>query len=255
MTDTPTPEQIEAAERIWISEIPWDLGRRGGLEALGFAWNQKHGNRPTEYVHIGAYNALAARVAELEEVEAIAERDGYEKAVQDIDRLTGGNGEFCAVLGYDPDGRHCPDVPSMKERIKHRFEGLKAQPAHAVTVKPLEWTGIGNEISATAYGIERAYLISGEPGNWQLRFVGNRQEEFLDGFERQAAAMRAAQKLHDAKALPTVTARPESEVWNEAIEAAAEAIAAIRNDAPTSPAMQHGDRCADAIRALKKGGA
>jgi len=43
-------------------------------------------------------------------------RDGYESAVQDIDMLTGGDGEYCC--GGE---RHCPDPDSMKARIAERF--------------------------------------------------------------------------------------------------------------------------------------
>lgn len=51
----------------------------------------------------------------------LGERDGYEDAVQDFDVMTGGDGEFIAVLGPDPDERHCPDAETMKARIQDRL--------------------------------------------------------------------------------------------------------------------------------------
>jgi len=49
----------------------------------------------------------------------LGKRDGYEKAVQDIDMLTGGDGEYCysTIEGE----RHCPNVDTMKARIARRL--------------------------------------------------------------------------------------------------------------------------------------
>ncbi|AUR11178.1 hypothetical protein PhaeoP48_01181 [Phaeobacter inhibens] len=57
MTDTNKPE------RIWVSNLPFDVGRTGDLEALGFAWNRSHGNRPQEYHHA---NVVASLLSELD---------------------------------------------------------------------------------------------------------------------------------------------------------------------------------------------
>jgi hypothetical protein len=57
-----------------------------------------------------------------EEAYNIGARDGYEAAVQDMDIMTGGDGEFVAVLGCQDDERHCPDVDAMKARIALRFK-------------------------------------------------------------------------------------------------------------------------------------
>lgn len=80
--------------------------------------------------------------------------------------------------------------------------------ATAVTLKPLEWQGVGDTIHASAYGIDRAYLIEGTPGDWSLRYVGNRQEERVDGFETQAAAKQAAWDMHRDKAASQLTTLP-----------------------------------------------
>lgn len=70
----------------------------------------------------------AALQAELEreskESYEIGKRDGYEKAVQHIDERTGGDGEYCCVVGHDSDDRHCPDPEGMISRIVGRFEKL-----------------------------------------------------------------------------------------------------------------------------------
>jgi hypothetical protein len=66
-----------------------------------------------------------AHSAECEEFGKIGERDGYEKAVQDIDELTGGDGEYRFCTNGDPE-RHCPGPDEMKQRIAGRFEELHA---------------------------------------------------------------------------------------------------------------------------------
>jgi hypothetical protein len=54
-----------------------------------------------------------------EEAYYLGKRDGYETAVQDIDMLTGGDGEYCysTIEGE----RHCPNVDTMKARIARRL--------------------------------------------------------------------------------------------------------------------------------------
>ena len=76
---------------------------------------------------LSVIRALQAEVGDSKETEEIAYRDGYEKAVQDIDILTGGDGEFIAVIGADHDGRNCPDPAAMKARIQSRYEALVAK--------------------------------------------------------------------------------------------------------------------------------
>jgi hypothetical protein len=62
----------------------------------------------------------------------IGHRDGYEKATQDIDILTGGNGDFTTILGADIENRNCPDAQAMKARIKARFD------TQAATIRALQ---------------------------------------------------------------------------------------------------------------------
>lgn len=70
--------------------------------------------------------ALEQLQAEGEEMGKIGERDGYEKAVQDIDLMTGGDGEYRHCTDHDPE-RHCPDAEAMKAKIVERFEQLQAE--------------------------------------------------------------------------------------------------------------------------------
>lgn len=60
------------------------------------------------------------------EAAEIGFRDGYEQAVQDIDILTGGDGEYVFCTDGDPD-RHCPTPEHMKLRIKDRFEATSTE--------------------------------------------------------------------------------------------------------------------------------
>jgi len=62
--------------------------------------------------------------AECDEMCEIAERDGYEKAVQEIDQKTGGDGEYRYCLGMEDSDWHTPDAPAMIQRIVDRFEVL-----------------------------------------------------------------------------------------------------------------------------------
>ncbi len=56
---------------------------------------------------------------------AIGRRDGFEEAVQMLDWLTGGDGEYRYCTDHDPE-RHCPDPAFMMMRIVDRFEALRA---------------------------------------------------------------------------------------------------------------------------------
>lgn len=63
-------------------------------------------------------------VDDADEAYEIGKRDGYEEAVQDIDILTGGDGEYRYCTDHDPD-RHTPDAEAMKQRIVDRFNPPK----------------------------------------------------------------------------------------------------------------------------------
>lgn len=75
-----------------------------------------------------AVSALSAQVQDArsdddEETYQIGVRDGYSQAVQEIDRLTGGDGEYRYCTDHDPE-RHTPGPAEMIQRIVERFETL-----------------------------------------------------------------------------------------------------------------------------------
>ena len=87
-------------------------------ELMGPAGARSVGIAPV--VPVGSGEAGVYTQADYEEAAALGERDGYEKAVQDIDLLTGGDGEYKATTH---DG--VIDMPVMKARIIQRFSSLR----------------------------------------------------------------------------------------------------------------------------------
>lgn len=61
-----------------------------------------------------------------------------------------------------------------------------------VKVRELEWRGAGDQIEASALGLEVFYRIEGEPGNWTLISPGKREYVRTPGYQSQAAAKAAA---------------------------------------------------------------
>ena len=85
-----------------------------------------------EFVQAFARHAAAERSrAEANENEAyeIGKREGRDEAMQELDLLTGGDGEyrFCTI----PDERHCPDADTMRDRIVSRLTAAEAALAEA----------------------------------------------------------------------------------------------------------------------------
>lgn len=75
------------------------------------------------------------------------------------------------------------------ESAVHAWNLLNTRPAPVPRVKPLEWVGVGGEIHASAFGIDRAYLITRRSeGQVDVRYVGNRREEIKEGFKSQPEA-------------------------------------------------------------------
>lgn len=86
----------------------------------------------------------------------IGKRDGYEQAVQDIDLLTGGDGEYV----FATDGGGCPDVETMKARIVERVQAREeAQP-----VGPDAQTANGRLVHAIDLIAKGLYLARGGTG-------------------------------------------------------------------------------------------
>lgn len=116
----------------------------------------------------------------------IGVRDGYQQAVQDIDILTGGDGEYY----YSTDGGGCPGAEAMKAKIVERFTGasLSGSDAGKMVERMLytgrnaaeiqAWAGRGGEFSLPAddtgmplYVIERddGSKVVIRPGDWVVR--------------------------------------------------------------------------------------
>ena len=70
----------------------------------------------------------ALRDKEEDEAYEIGKRDGYSEALADVDRRTGGDGEYC--FSTIPD-RGCPDEESMMLKIVDRVEGAEARATKA----------------------------------------------------------------------------------------------------------------------------
>ena len=107
-------------ERIWVSEIPWDLGKSGALDALGFAWSIAHGKNPTEFVRADIHAAVVA-----ERDNAIDRADATERAfgelaskvpLPDVIRATGTVGDFAAWF--------C-EVVAERDQLREQVERLR----------------------------------------------------------------------------------------------------------------------------------
>lgn len=73
-----------------------------------------------------------------DEAYEIGKEDGYSEAVQQIDQLTGGDGEYRYCLGMEYSERHCPDPETMIRRIVERF-GRPPDPAVGATADIEAW--------------------------------------------------------------------------------------------------------------------
>jgi hypothetical protein len=93
---------------------------------------------PTKAEAVAAWNTRQPTQSD-EEAYYLGKRDGYETAVQDIDMLTGGDGEYCysTIEGE----RHCPNPDSMKARIAERFNSQPTQ-SDALKCEYCDNTGI-----------------------------------------------------------------------------------------------------------------
>jgi len=110
-----------------INEIPRqptqsDALLEGDTQTILYLLGVRHG-REDERAKIAAEASQPTQSDD--EAYDLGKRDGYEKAVQDIDMLTGGDGEYCysTIEGE----RHCPNPDSMKARIAERFNSQPTQ--------------------------------------------------------------------------------------------------------------------------------
>ncbi|UWF58029.1 hypothetical protein [Brucella sp. 2716] len=63
----------------------------------------------------------------------------------------------------------------------------------AVKVTNLIWTGHGDELKASAFGISAFYRISGKPDDWTVTWPGEDRYIHTSGFKTQTEAKAAAQ--------------------------------------------------------------
>lgn len=122
-------EAAAAIERL-LDRIEGLEGERDDAIAARMAWNSNCDEETFRANQAEFFLAVMVACAEGEEEEAyqLGKRDGYESAVQDIDLLTGGDGEYRFCTDGDPD-RHTPDADTMKRRIVVRAQSSEADNA------------------------------------------------------------------------------------------------------------------------------
>lgn len=60
-------------------------------------------------------------------------------------------------------------------------------------IRKLKWNGVGDRVTAPAFGIDVFYLVQGEPGDWTLTSPHKTQYMHTPQYETQRAAQAAAQ--------------------------------------------------------------
>ncbi len=144
-----------------------------------------HGQRPASIMLVDGREVIIARshdearliLAALspspdtqddDETYEIGKREGYEQAVQDIDLMTGGDGEYRYCTDHDPE-RHTPDAATMKRRIAERFDVIASPDTREP--RPVEYyqgyyaglTAKADTREPTAAMIEAGYAIMAQP--------------------------------------------------------------------------------------------
>ncbi|NTA27422.1 hypothetical protein [Allorhizobium ampelinum] len=134
--------RYDTKKQYYRLSIPWLSGwlREASLEDAFATAQTKHDAR--------IRSALSAQVQDArsdddEETYQIGVREGYERAVQEIDRLTGGDGEYRYCTDHDPD-RHTPGPAEMIQRIVDRFETLNQLKIAQEDGRDQEW-GISSD--------------------------------------------------------------------------------------------------------------
>ncbi len=111
-----------------------------------------------------------------DETYEIGKRDGYSEAVQQIDQLTGGDGEYRYCTDHDPD-RHTPGPAEMIQRIADRFETLNLLRDAEKTGRDQEW-GDGRPDAAEAERL-RAIALDMQKGYVALRDLVDRAQAII----------------------------------------------------------------------------
>lgn len=130
-----TPEEIAAQRKSWVC----------GEMLLQYP-TMTYDEASDRYDAITASPAPAPQVtgatysqAEYDEAYEIGKRDGYSEAVQQIDQLTGGDGEYRYCLGDEGSARHMPGPSEMIQRIIDRFETLNLLDEATKSGRDQEW--------------------------------------------------------------------------------------------------------------------
>lgn len=121
-----------------------------------------------------------------DETYAIGKRDGYGEAVQEIDALTGGDGEYCFCTDQYSEN-HCPDPKSMVNRIFERFQSLNGLYAR---IKFLEKHNAGI-LADLSRNTTHAKIIEAERD--ALQAENQKLREALDGLADACEAINEAQ--------------------------------------------------------------
>jgi hypothetical protein len=127
-----------------------------------------------------------------DEAYELGKRDGYDAAIQDIDRLSGGDGEYRFCTDGDPE-RHTPDASAMKARIVARFEEMSAEMARVRSDR--EYIIGFNDGFESAH--EQHPTLAPEPGSVEM--LANRLDSIATGLETSATLPRVCDLYYPVK--------------------------------------------------------
>jgi hypothetical protein len=196
-----TPAEIEnlLALEEGITKGPWQVHSREPLRVVLSEWtettvvrthngmfsdeqNERNARAiaalPQLFTTLRALYARAIKAeAENDEAYELGKRDGYIEAVQDIDMLTGGDGEYFAST---IPGRGCEDADAMKQKIAERFEAVEAALVDH------------NDLLRSAFQAAQRDAIHDVAGTTNYRTLADRASEVLAKHHATTNAARAA---------------------------------------------------------------
>ncbi len=115
---------IQNEDDLWMVYLPYQDKRWGkGHDTLDGARAAAQADYEARIRSALSAQAQDTRSDDDEEIYEIGVREGYERAVQEIDMKTGGDGEYRYCTDHDPE-RHTPGPAEMIQRIVDRFETL-----------------------------------------------------------------------------------------------------------------------------------
>lgn len=122
--------------------------------------------RPADVVAAAISWTMKRMEADADHAHGVGRQEGYDAAVQHIDWLTGGDGEY--RVSPDPD-RNIPDSKTMTNKIVARFEGKDFQVALAVEKEKLQTRKQAQKADRYLADLIRADSIIG----WMSEHIGN----------------------------------------------------------------------------------